>query len=67
MSARPPVFGLTAERIHLLGAGGMGMAPLGLYLAQLGFRVSGEDDGWNPAVRELLEDHSAAAGSGAGV
>jgi len=55
MSTRPPVFGLAAERLHLLGAGGMGMAPLGLYLAQLGYRVSGEDDGWNPAVRELLE------------
>ena len=49
------VFGLTVTRIHLIGAGGMGMAPLGLYLTQLGFRVSGEDDGWNPAVRELLE------------
>ena len=49
------VFGLTVSRIHLLGAGGMGMAPLGLYLTQLGFRVSGEDDAWNPAVRELLE------------
>ncbi len=55
MSAPTPVFGLAAERIHLLGAGGMGMAPLGLYLAQLGFRVSGEDDAWNPAVRALLE------------
>ena len=55
MSARPPVFGLAADRIHLLGAGGMGMAPLGLYLAGLGFKVSGEDDGWNPAVRTLLE------------
>ena len=55
MSAKPiPVFGLTVTRIHLLGAGGMGLAPLGLYLAQLGFRVSGEDDGWNPAVREIL-------------
>ena len=40
--------------MHLLGAGGMGLAPLGLYLAQLGFRVSGEDDNWNPAVRGLL-------------
>ena len=28
----------------------MGMAPLGLYLAQLGFRVSGEDDSWNAVV-----------------
>jgi UDP-N-acetylmuramate--alanine ligase len=55
MSQRPPVFGLAAERIHLLGAGGMGMAPLGLYLAQSGFKVSAEDDGWNPTVRVLLE------------
>lgn len=55
MSARPPVFGLSADRVHLLGAGGMGMAPLGLYLAGLGFKISAEDDGWNPAVRALLE------------
>ncbi|HWA27642.1 MAG TPA: UDP-N-acetylmuramate dehydrogenase [Lacunisphaera sp.] len=55
MNRPPQVFGLAAERVHLLGAGGMGMAPLGLYLAQIGFRVSGEDDGWNPAVRTLLE------------
>jgi len=54
MSARPPVFGRDVSQVHLLGAGGMGMAPLGLYLAQLGFRVSGEDDAWNPAVRGLL-------------
>ncbi len=54
-AALPLVFGLAAERLHLIGAGGMGLAPLGLYLTQLGFRVSGEDDGWNPAVRELLE------------
>ena len=56
MSANlPAVFDLTPTRIHLLGAGGMGMAPLGIYLVQLGFRVSGDDNGWNPAVRELLE------------
>ncbi len=55
MSRPPAVFGLRVDRVHLLGAGGMGMAPLGLYLAQLGFAVSGEDDQWNPAVRELLE------------
>jgi UDP-N-acetylenolpyruvoylglucosamine reductase len=55
MSDRPPVFGRDFTRVHLLGAGGMGLAPLGLYLTQLGFQVSGEDDGWNPAVRELLE------------
>ncbi|HEY4246769.1 MAG TPA: UDP-N-acetylmuramate dehydrogenase [Lacunisphaera sp.] len=55
MKTPPIIFGQNFQRVHLLGAGGMGMAPLGLYLAQLGFRVSAEDDGWNPAVRELLE------------
>jgi len=55
MSSRPKVFGRDVAQVHLLGAGGMGMAPLGLYLAQSGFRVSGEDDGWSPAVRGLLE------------
>jgi UDP-N-acetylmuramate--alanine ligase len=54
MSARPRVFGQDIARVHLLGAGGMGMAPLGLYLAQRGFLVSGEDDQWSPLVRELL-------------
>lgn len=55
MNPPPPVFGRAMPRVHLLGAGGMGMAPLGIYLAQLGFQVSSEDDGWNPAVREMLE------------
>ena len=55
MSSRPKVFGRDVAQVHLLGAGGMGMAPLGLYLARSGFRVSGEDDGWSPAVRGLLE------------
>ncbi|HKB56555.1 MAG TPA: UDP-N-acetylmuramate dehydrogenase [Lacunisphaera sp.] len=60
MSARSKVFGQDLTRVHLLGAGGMGMAPLGLYLAQSGFRVSGEDDGWNYQVRGLLESAGVA-------
>jgi UDP-N-acetylmuramate--L-alanine ligase/UDP-N-acetylenolpyruvoylglucosamine reductase len=55
MKAPFTIFGQKISRVHLIGAGGMGMAPLGLYLAQLGFQISAEDDGWNPAVRELLE------------
>jgi len=55
MTGRPPVFGRAVHRVHLLGAGGMGMAPLALYLAQRGFALSAEDDHWNPATRELLE------------
>ncbi len=54
MSRPPAVFGLRLDRVHLVGAGGMGMAPLGLYLVRIGFAVSGEDDRWNPAARELL-------------
>jgi UDP-N-acetylmuramate--alanine ligase len=60
MNAPPPVFGRTVRQVHLLGAGGMGMTPLGLYLAQLGFAVSAEDDHWNPATRELLESAGLA-------
>ena len=55
MNPLPSIFGLTITRLHLLGAGGMGLAPLGIYLARLGFKVSGDDDGWNPGVRTLLE------------
>ncbi|MBL9216554.1 MAG: UDP-N-acetylmuramate dehydrogenase [Opitutaceae bacterium] len=55
MTTPPPVFGRAVRRVHLLGAGGMGVAPLGQFLAQLGFAVSGEDDAWNPAVRALVE------------
>jgi UDP-N-acetylmuramate--L-alanine ligase/UDP-N-acetylenolpyruvoylglucosamine reductase len=55
MSVLPTIFGRAIRSVHLLGAGGMGMAPLGLYLAQSGFAVSAEDDGWNPATRLLLE------------
>jgi len=53
MNTPPRIFGRASTRVHLLGAGGMGMAPLGLYLAQLGFTVTGEDDGWNSSVREM--------------
>ncbi len=55
MAVPPKVFGQEVAQVHLLGAGGMGMAPLGLYLAQLGFLVSGEDDHWSPLVSALLE------------
>ncbi len=36
----------------------MGMAPLAIHLARLGFTVSGEDDAWSPEVAAVL----AAAG-----
>lgn len=55
MNRRPPVFGGAVQRVHLLGAGGMGMTPLGLYLRARGFAVSADDDAWNPATRAWLE------------
>ncbi|MBP6864734.1 MAG: UDP-N-acetylmuramate dehydrogenase [Candidatus Didemnitutus sp.] len=55
MNLPPPVFGRAVQRVHLLGAGGMGMTPLALYLRARGFAVSADDDAWNPATRAWLE------------
>ncbi len=55
MNDLPLIFGRTIRHVHLLGAGGMGMTPLGMFLLQRGFVVSAEDDHWNPATREVLE------------
>ncbi|HYD84646.1 MAG TPA: Mur ligase domain-containing protein, partial [Opitutus sp.] len=51
----PMIFGREVQRIHCLGAGGMGVAPLAIYLSQLGFNVTGEDDGLTEEVRGVLE------------
>ena len=42
------------RRIHCVGVGGMGVAPLAIYLAQSGFTVTGEDDALTGPVRDLL-------------
>jgi UDP-N-acetylmuramate--L-alanine ligase/UDP-N-acetylenolpyruvoylglucosamine reductase len=57
-SPLPPLFGRDVSRIHCLGVGGMGVAPLAIYLARLGWAVSGEDDALSGEVAALL----AAAG-----
>lgn len=41
-------------RYHMLGIGGMGMAPMALFLKQAGCHVSGEDDNFHPRVHKLL-------------
>ena len=41
-------------RYHLVGIGGMGMAPLALFLKQAGCVISGEDDNFHPRVYKLL-------------
>ena len=53
-SPLPPLFGRTVGRIHCLGVGGMGVAPLAIYLARRGWQVAGEDDSLNPDVASLL-------------
>ncbi len=51
----PPIFSRDVASIHFVGVGGMGMGPLAIYLAQLGYRVSGEDDAMTEAMRRHLE------------
>ncbi|MDO8540011.1 MAG: UDP-N-acetylmuramate dehydrogenase [Opitutaceae bacterium] len=51
----PELFGRTVRRIHCVGVAGMGVGPLAIYLAHLGFDVSGEDDSMNEEMRTLLE------------
>jgi UDP-N-acetylmuramate--alanine ligase len=46
----PSLFGRAPRAVHALGVGGMGLGPLAIYLAGLGFRVSGADDAPNPAM-----------------
>ncbi|MCZ6672287.1 MAG: UDP-N-acetylmuramate dehydrogenase [Verrucomicrobia bacterium] len=42
------------KHFHMLGVGGMGMAPLALFLKQAGCRVTGEDDNFHPRVHQML-------------
>jgi len=61
-AAPPLLFGRSARRVHCLGIGGMGVAPLAIYLAQTGFAVSGEDDAMPAEVRTLLAQAGVAVG-----
>jgi UDP-N-acetylmuramate--alanine ligase len=54
----PFLFGHDVTAIHCAGVGGMGVGPLAIYLAELGFRVSGEDD----AMTEPMRRHLVRAG-----
>ncbi len=51
----PPLFGREIRAVHCLGAGGMGLGPLAIYAAELGFAVSGADDAMTDAMRVWLE------------
>lgn len=48
------LFGRDVRSVHALGVGGMGLGPLAIYLAGLGLRVSGGDDGMGAAMRRQL-------------
>ena len=61
-SALPLLFGRPVRRIHCLGVGGMGVAPLAIYLARSGWRVSGEDDALTPEVSLLLSGAAVEVG-----
>jgi UDP-N-acetylmuramate--L-alanine ligase/UDP-N-acetylenolpyruvoylglucosamine reductase len=52
------------SRIHFVGIGGMGMAPLAMVLAESGFVVSGEDAGLAPEVARWLEARGIVISSG---
>src|SRR5688572_1445937 len=54
-STRPTLFGRGVVRVHCVGVGGMGMGPLAIYLVQLGFAVTGEDDALTDEMRLLLQ------------
>ncbi|MFT3867438.1 MAG: UDP-N-acetylmuramate dehydrogenase [Nibricoccus sp.] len=51
----PKIYSRDIASVHFVGIGGMGMGPLAIYVAQLGFQVSGEDDGMTEAMLLQLE------------
>jgi UDP-N-acetylmuramate--alanine ligase len=59
---RPALFGRNVRRIHCLGAGGMGVSPLAIYLARSGWQVSGEDDALTPEVSLVLAEAGVRLG-----
>lgn len=50
----PVLFGRPVRHLHCVGVGGMGVGPLAIYLAGLGFTVSGEDDAMSDEMRAQL-------------
>jgi len=60
---QPRLFERDVRSVHCVGVGGMGVGPLAIYLAQLGFRVSGEDDALTEEMRALLARERVTVGS----
>ena len=61
-SPLPSLFGRGVSKIHCLGVGGMGVAPLAIYLARRGWRISGEDDALTHEVSQQLAAAGVAVG-----
>ncbi len=61
--ALPLIAGRQLRRIHCVGAGGMGLGPLAIFLSGLGFSVSGEDDAPGGAMRLQLEKAGVRIGA----
>jgi UDP-N-acetylenolpyruvoylglucosamine reductase len=51
----------TRDNVFFIGLGGMGMAPLALYLNEAGCRVRGHDDHWREPVLRWLERRGIAS------
>src|SRR5215217_94146 len=60
MLPRPSLFGREIQTVHCVGIGGMGVGPLAIYLAQLGFAVSGEDDALRQDMGAVLAREGVA-------
>lgn len=52
--SRPQLFGREVTRVHFVGVAGMGVGPLAVYLARLGYEVSGEDDAMTGEMAGIL-------------
>jgi UDP-N-acetylmuramate--L-alanine ligase/UDP-N-acetylenolpyruvoylglucosamine reductase len=56
------LFSRKVRRVHCIGVGGMGVAPLAIYLSESGCAVSGEDDALSDEVAGLLGRARVAVG-----
>ncbi|MBK1856852.1 UDP-N-acetylmuramate dehydrogenase [Cerasicoccus arenae] len=52
-----PASSCLPDAVYMLGVGGMGMAPLAIYLSQAGVSVTGWDDCLRPEMKVLLREH----------
>lgn len=59
----PTLFGRDVRSLHCVGVGGMGVGPLAIYLRELGFSVSGEDDALGDEMSAQLRKAGVRLGS----